>query len=531
MTVHTLGRTARVLVVLSLALGLLGGTAVAQTPPPAPTLAWAPCEGDGFECATLTVPLDHTDPAGDTIDIAVIRRLADDPGRRIGSLVLNPGGPGGSGYDFALNAERVVSRRLLRRFDVVGFDPRGVARSTPVDCASDADFLPEGQPWPTQQARLARFVAGGLGYAADCRAAAGAYLPYITTEATARDMDLLRAGLGDEQLSYLGFSYGTALGAAYAELFPERVRALVLDGALDPTSWWDQPLDQTRGQALAFEASLEGFLAWCGANVERCPFGAGDPAAAYDALLAEAIATGLPGPSPEVPVVAATDLLGAVFTSFYVPSGISYPLLAAALSAAEQGDTSLLLEIGGSFPRDEDGTWPQFLDIFNAVLAGDGNDNWPLDPRAYAALDAELAASAPRLGRHNTWSSSIAPAYLPRSTNTIVGAEVDGEGAAPILVIGSTGDPATPYDGALALTEQLDSAVLLTREGDGHVAYPFSACIRIRTDIYLLTGAPPSAGVTCSTSPLYTLAGADLAATAQERLGQLQDLLPLPLRR
>lgn len=520
------GLILRALLGAALVLGMVAGPAVAQDPGPAGgTLAWEPCE-DGFECATLEVPLDHRRPRRGTIDIAVVRRPADDPAARIGSLLVNPGGPGGSGFDFALGAEGQFSPEVLARHDVVGFDPRGVARSTPITCASDAEIFPSGQPWPTETVTARDFSDASRDYARDCRAAGARLLPHLTTENTARDMDLLREALGEEQISYFGFSYGTILGAVYADLFPGRLRVGVLDGAVDPQLWFDDSLAWLEDQGLAFERNLDAFLAWCADAGDGCPFGDGDPAAAYDAYLVQLQDAPVPAAAGPDDLLDAAEFQLAVLVTFYFPAGQGYPLLAEALTLGEAGDAELLAVLSEAlFPRADDGTWPQFLDAYNAVLKGDGS--WPFRLRPYERQDAALAVTAPRLGRNLLWNGTIVPAYLPRSTSRIDGDDIDAAGAPTLLVIGSTGDPATPYDEAVALTGQLDDAVLLTRAGDGHVAYPYSACVRDLTDAYLLDGVVPDEGVVCATDPEFQAPATAAAAGGRTALPEMDDLREL----
>ena len=283
-------------------------TTPSTTPPPTSTpqptvpaagaIAWAPCPGHtGWDCGTLGVPLDHAHP-GATITLALSRHPAADPAHRVGSLLLNPGGPGASGISFAYEAvSGLLDPVLVRDFDVIGFDPRGVGASTPVQCVDGPtlDRLNHLDPAPSTPAAVAALEAGAKELAAACEAHSGALLPHLSTVDAARDMDDIRAALGDPRLTYMGFSYGTLLGATYAHLFPTRVRALTLDGAIDPAI---DAATMSVDQALAFETDLGDFLAWCAGSQSSCPFqahGAPSLRAAFDGLVAAIRAHPLPG--------------------------------------------------------------------------------------------------------------------------------------------------------------------------------------------------------------------------------------------
>lgn len=499
----------RVAVVSTLTVLVLGaGTPVAGAqdragePPPAPVapLAWAACgltgEAAGVECATADLPMDYDEPDGERVQIAVARVPAADPAKRIGSLFFNFGGPGGPAVDYLQAAGAGVFASLNQRFDIVGFDPRGVGQSTPaIDCGLDPET--EGffsQPTPTPfDVDPAALVASAQEYVDACLANNGEILGHLSTANVARDMDALRAAVGDEQLTYLGFSYGTFLGATYAALFPERYRALVLDGALDPVEYLTDPVSLSTAQAAGFERALDRFAEACAVDQPACSgFGGPDPLLAYDRLLASAEAMPIPAPGyPEDPrPVTADEIREVTLTLLYAKQ--AWGLLAAALAAAEAGDGSLLRALADQIVYAD----PTSTDRFFAISAGE--QQWPTDVDAYLERGAAEWAAFPHF-----WGS-FAYAEIPwglwpvQDEDAFYGPYTLPETSPTPLVIGTTYDPATPYSGSVAMVEALGNARLLTMEGDGHTAYGGnSACIDSVTDAYLVDGALPAAGTVC----------------------------------
>ncbi|MGI8698747.1 MAG: alpha/beta hydrolase [Mycobacteriales bacterium] len=454
-------------------------------------LGWKGC-GDGFSCATLHVPLDYTRPTGRSIDVAVVRLPAAGPGTRIGSLVINPGGPGGSGVDYARFARYLFPAKVRARFDVVGFDPRGVSRSTPVRCLSDRelDALIGAPAVPRTPAETAQLVATSRHFAAACQAKNGELLAHVGTLDTARDMDVLRAALGDAKLTYLGKSYGTYLGAKYAELFPGRVRALALDGALDPALTGDR---LNAGQAGGFEANLRDFLTTC-VRDGGCPLGStqAGASAGLDSLLATIERSPLPatgsrrlGPGPALFGLAA---------GLYSPEN-GWPRLESALAAAKKGDGAKLLALAdGLADRGPDGHYSNELEANSAVNCIDRP--WPVSLPAIAAQAGTAARAWPHFGAGLVYSSlpcaywPVPPVEQPHP--------VRAQGAPPILVVGTRGDPATPYVWSQSLARQLESGVLVTFEGDGHTAYgKGSTCVDDAVNRYLIEARAPSADTVC----------------------------------
>ncbi|HEV2992970.1 MAG TPA: alpha/beta hydrolase, partial [Acidimicrobiia bacterium] len=375
---------------------------------------------------------------------------------------------------------------LVREFDVVGFDPRGVGESTPVTCTDGAtlDRINHIDPVLDTQAKLDAAIAGAKELAADCEATSGRLLPYLSTRDEARDLDAIRAALGDATLTYFGISYGTVLGAEYANLFPTHVRALALDGAVDPAVG---PLGVDTAQAVGFEHDLNDFLADCAAQGAVCPFqtgGAPTLRAAFDALVAGIRAHPLPAGGGR--------LLGPAEAVF----GIAWPLylrdtwpdLADALAAAQRGDGGpLLSQFDGYVGRSRDGTYA------NREVAGAAIgclDQVAPTVAGMQAAEPALAAAAPYFGPAIAHQDLVC-AYWPVKAAAAV-APLHAPGTPPILVVGSTGDPATPYAWARGLAAELGSGVLLTRHGDGHGAYEASACARAAIDRYLTTLAVPT---------------------------------------
>lgn len=460
-------------------------------PDPAPVpLDWTPC-GDGFECAAMPVVLDPADAAAGTLDLAVTRRAAGRPAERLGSLVVNPGGPGVSAVDYLQRAWRTVPEPVRARFDLVAFDPRGVGGSGQVRCATteQLDAVLALDPDPDDARELQALVDASAGLARGCTARAGGLLPHVSTADAARDLEQLRASLGDPGLTYLGYSYGTSLGAAYLRRWPERVRAMVLDGALDPSLTWEQLLD---GQGRGFEQALQSFLADCEAT--RCAFRRavdGDLGAAFDRLAARVETAPLPGDGART--VGPGELATGVGAGLYSRSS-GWPAVAQALAEAERGSGATLLALADSYlQRDDDG----YAGSLEANLAVNCLDRpWPREPEPYTALADRLRATAPRLGPGVALSGlSCARWPVPPAT---VPSPVRAEGAPPVVVVGTTRDPATPYAWSQALAAQLVSGVLLTRDGDGHTVYRAGgpACLREPVDAYLLTGQAP-APLTC----------------------------------
>ncbi len=456
--------------------------------PTQPPARWTDC-GGGFQCATLDVPRDYDDPSHGEFDISVIRLPATEADERIGSLLVNPGGPGASGVDFVRDSESQFSRDLRERFDIVGFDPRGVNFSSRIRCLDTLDGHFEVDPTPEDAAELAALVAESESYADACADRNAAALPHLATDNVARDLDQIRQAVGDDGLTYLGFSYGTLLGATYAELFPDRIRAMALDGAIDPSLG----LAEFRsGQGRAFEAALGRLFDRC-AGDRDCPFyEGGRPEQAFDALMAQIDEEPIPAVQNGRRRNVGPGLAhAAVLSALYSPQ--SWQFLELGLAYAKQGDGSILIQMSDPFlGREPDGTYSNLVDAYTANVCLD----YPVpgDVDGFTAIADGLAADAPHFASYiayNDLSCLFWPAPAERTP-----APVRAAGAPPIVVVGSTGDTATPYAWSQALAGQLESGVLVTREGEGHTGYA-SLCVREALDAYLVDLEVPDDGYTC----------------------------------
>ena len=495
-------RRLALIVVAALALGLAAcdddasssSTTVAEgastTVAESAALDWQSCPdaGRGIECATLTVPVDYDDPEGSTIDLALMRLPAANQSDRIGALLVNPGGPGVPGTDLVVSAKAIWPKRIRDRFDIVGWDPRGTGGSAPIDCVADLDrYFAEPDPSPDTSAENQLLVDRAQEFDDACEKADGPMLSHISTVETANDLDRVRTALGEETITYMGFSYGSELGATYATLFPTHIRAMVLDGAIDPDL---DGIETARAQAIGAERALDSFLADCSAH-RTCAFNnRGNAESAFDDLMAKLDAEPLPPPERGRPEVGQGVAINAVIQSLYTTQ--LWPTLADALDRAQHGDGDGLLALSDSYlERDDDGTWSDTLEAFIAISCLD--DPVPRDISAYASLADEFEKLAPRLGR--SFASGYQCALWPVPPQP--GPTATGAGAPPILVVGTTGDPFTPLEQTKALADALESGVLLVREGEGHTAYGEDECVDDTIDAYLIDLTVPADGTRC----------------------------------
>lgn len=463
----------------------------------AQSLDWSACTGadaGSYDCTTVTAPLDWSEPGSGTIDLAVIRRAAGDGDAR-GSLLTNPGGPGASGYDLiADSASYAVGSALLDSYDVIGFDPRGVGRSTAVRCLDGDQMdaylfdIPSGRRGT--DAWRDELTARNKDFVAACEANSDGILPYITTDNAARDMDLLRAVLGDRTLNYLGYSYGTFLGATYAKLFPERVGRLVLDGAIDPSV---SGLDVSTTQAVGFESALRAYMTACLAG-RNCPFTGTTDQAMSDLATLLASVDAHPLTASDGRELGADALMTAIIAALY--SQDSWTYLSRALSDALAGDADTAFALADFYyARDGAGAYrDNSTEAFRAYNCMD----YPLDssPGDQDAARALIAQKAPTIAPY--WDGVDVCESWPYPP-TGVRERITAEGAAPIVVVGTTNDPATPYAWSVALAEQLSSGVLVTREGEGHTGYnKGNACVDDAVEAYFLSGTVPQNGLTCA---------------------------------
>ncbi|MFD5259141.1 alpha/beta hydrolase [Streptomyces bobili] len=463
--------------------------------PPVPSLAWADCQG-GFECANADVPLDYREPHGKTITLAVVRKKAADPTKRKGTLFMQPGGPGNSGVDFVRNNHADLPAALRDSFDVFGYDVRGVGRSSPLTCFDDARYTravteAKGVPGPGAFEPALREAAE---FDQACADNAGELLPYVGTEYVARDIDLLREALGEQQLTYYGRSFGSYIGTVYAAMFPKRVRALTLDGAYDPVHYANRPYAYDRPQYLALDGAMSRFLDWCAADQATCGFGEGNPRAAFEKLKADLDAA----PVPTANGGRANGYTLVYRLMFNINEGkVIWPALGAALHKAQLRDnTSFLLRPPS----------PASFDFLGPNVAVECVDrDYPRDLRRLKRNVTANAKAAPLLGPAMAYGP---PTYDHQHATACVqwpGERVsryDGsyraKGSAPILVLGTTGDPDTPYRDAVALSRQLHNASLLTFQAEGHTAFGRSACATDAVVGYLMDLVVPASGTTCA---------------------------------
>ncbi|MFD7662872.1 alpha/beta hydrolase [Streptomyces sp. NPDC059788] len=450
-------------------------------------LTWRDCGIVGFECTTLKAPLDYAKPdAANDLKLAVSRKKATGPGSRLGSLMVNPGGPGGSAIDY-LQQYAPEPEAVRARYDMVAMDPRGVARSEPVTCLSNAqmDDYTRVDQTPDSDAEADRLTSAMRSFAQGCRTRSGARLGHVSTAESARDMDVLRAVLGDDKLTYVGASYGTFLGATYAGLFPSRVGRLVLDGAMDPSL----PARTTnRDQTAGFNTAFTAFAADC-AKKRGCPLGNGGPEEAgrrLGALFKKLDAHPAPTGSPRT----LTESLATSGVTAAMYDEGAWPVLREYLAEVQKGDGRGLLALSDSYyERDPDGTYANQMFANPAVNCLDLPGSFSGPDEVRAALPAFRKAS-PVFGESFAWAA-LNCAYWPTKP-TGAPHRITAEGAAPILVVGTTRDPATPYPWARSLASQLSSATLLTYEGDGHTAYGRgSDCVDTTINTYLLESTPP----------------------------------------
>ena len=476
-------------------------------------LNWQDC-GGGYQCANLQVPRDYRHPHGATFNLGIIRLPAQ--GERLGSLFVNFGGPGGDAVDTIHAIGGDLFGAVNDHFDIVAVDPRGVTETQPsVDCHANQETQgiysePFTTPFNLDRDAL---IAKDQQYIQQCIQQNGEVLRYLSTANTARDMDRVRAAMGDQRLNYFGFSYGTFLGSTYASLFPHHYRAMVLDGPVDVDGWINRPMENLREQSNGFERALGRFFQACAAHQDVCQFGGDDPADAYEQLVQSAYQNPLPATGSDPRPVGGDDLIAGAVLAMYAKQ--LWPLLVEALQEAHNGDgTTFRLLADFFFGRNDDGTYSPGGDRYFLITAADqvyervhghnnhgadlyfnaGNHSWGLFPHAwwnegYTELNYGL--------------------YDPHSVGVYRG-PFHASGSAPtVLEVATTYDPATPYRGALRTAAQLGNVRLLTMRGDGHTAYGGnSQCIDDDVNAYIETLALPAVGTVCDQQVPFGSAGA-----------------------
>ncbi len=454
-------------------------------------IEWKTCESaaapSNVTCGFIEVPFDYEDPDQGSFVLFVKRRAASDTKLRIGSLLVNPGGPGFGGSSLAEDAQFYFSSTLLQYFDIIAWDPRGTGDSTPaVDCVDQYDeYFGLDSPPDTPEEKQA-LIDAGAAFDKKCEEESGSILPYISTRASATDMNSIREALGEDRISYFGFSYGSELGATWATLFPNTVRAAVLDGAVDPHS---TALEEGISQATGFEQQLSAFLADC-AKTPACEFyNDGAPADALDNLLQSIDESPLVVRADRTPVTQGV-MFTAIAQAMYSDS--FWPQLENALALAQNGDGSGLLSLYDNYyQRKPDGTYGNELEAFVAISCLDDPGESSVED-----IDANVASfteAAPRLG------ANFAYGYV--CTNWPVKqfpkVRVTGAGAGPIVVIGTTGDPATPLEATRKMAKALEQGVLIIVDAQQHTGYGANGCVVDAVDAYLINRTVPADETLC----------------------------------
>ncbi|MFN8017346.1 MAG: alpha/beta hydrolase [Acidimicrobiales bacterium] len=450
-----------------------------------PVIEWQDC-GGGFQCGDLEVPVDYAKPDGQKLQLAVTRHPASDPSKRIGVLMMNPGGPGASAIDLAHSYSR--AGEIGERFDIVGFDPRGVGESSPLDCHSHLQDIYDADPTIDSAQDRTEYLDTSKAFVDECAKEYGDVLPFLGTTEVARDMDEVRKALGEEQVNYLGYSYGTSIGQEYARLFPTHVRAMILDGVVDTKP---SGLDAAADQAKGFETALASYEQHC--EDDGCGFGGQSAKEVIDDVVAQAEASPIPAPDRDRPAGPGVVNL-AMGQALY--SEQLWGQLSRALRDAQDGDGAGLVDLADMYlGREDDGTYDGGFEIYFAVSCLD--DEWPKDPDAILAAGKAAAKQSPLFGeaivndyvRCALWPAKPKPLHpVPKAT----------KGLPPIVVVSTTKDPATPYENGVNVAKQIPGAVLVTNEGEGHtVVGQGKPCIDDLANEYFLDLKVPKDGTTC----------------------------------
>jgi pimeloyl-ACP methyl ester carboxylesterase len=454
-------------------------------------IRWSEC--GKFQCADVHAPLDWSDPSAGHIELALIRHYAT--GKRLGSLLANPGGPGASGVDFVRKSlDFAVDKNLIEHYDIVGFDPRGVASSTAVKCygPSQMDDYIFGITPGTRGSNewISANTTEATSFGAACKQNTGALLGQVGTTSAARDLDLMRAVLGDAKLNYLGYSYGTLLGATYAGLYPKRVGRMVLDGALDPASTL---ADVNLGQSKGFENEFRSYVTDC-LTRKGCPFsGSVDGAMATVSNLLKTLDAS-PIRNSDGRELGADTMVTAIITPLYSPTEWIY--LDKLFDDVMAGSARIAFILADTYyDRNADGSYQDnSTEAFSAINCLD----YPVDaaPAAMRAQAAELTKAAPVFGPYMAYGDIGCSVWPYKPTRTP--APIHASGSAPILIVGTTGDPATPYQWAVNLSRELDNGHLVTYRGHGHTAYNKSnSCVNNTVDDFFVNGTVPKTDPQC----------------------------------
>ena len=555
---HRLRRSVLAALVAVLAATLFSVPSAVATPPSAsgtgsaavPTLDWADCVGEGleaFDCATAVVPLDYDRPRGRQITLALTRLPAAGPGRKLGSVFINPGGPGGSGVEFVQGAGPFLFTDEVRaRFDLVGFDPRGINLSSPLRCYETldealADWLTPFQ-FPVTREEERVWIRSDRAVARACAERGGPILDHMSTANVARDMDLLRRAVGDTKLTYAGYSYGSYLGATYANLFPGKVRALVVDGVLDPVAWSTGRGDQARTlpfstrlkSAKGAYQTLQEFLRLCDAGGPNCAFSEGNPSRRFDRLARRLLREPVEFPDGEggTFLVTYAELIGTTLGVLYDPP--AWPDWAVVLQqlweltspeAAAASLQAVRARLGAAFQQED---YPNFIEGFPGVACSETHN--PSNVGAWSRAARAQDRQYPYFGRPWTWFSSICEPW-PGWDDDHYDGPWNRTTANPVLVVGTRFDPATPYHGAVTVDRLLPRSRLLTLAGWGHTSLFSSACVDAHVSSYFLTSRVPPSGTVCQPD-VVPFAEPAAAQTVQQASGASKAaLIPPRLRR
>jgi pimeloyl-ACP methyl ester carboxylesterase len=453
-------------------------------------IVWTACDGSTnteVECGNIEVPFDYADPDQGSFVLYVKKHNAASPADRIGSMMVNPGGPGFGGSSLADDAEYYFSQDLIDRFDIIAWDPRGTGESTPaVNCVDTFDeYFGLDSPPETPDEKQA-LIDASQAFNDKCAENSGTILPFISTKASAQDINSLRLALGEEKVSFFGFSYGSELGTTWATMFPETVRAIVVDGAVDPNA---SSIQEGMAQAKGFEGQLATFLKQCSERT-TCEFhNDGDAEAAFDQLVLDIDAKPLEV-SKDRTLVTQGVLFTAVAQAMY--SDYYWPQLSEALSAAQSGDGKGILQLYDDYyQRKDDGTYGNELEAFLAISCLD-------DPGATSTEEVDshiedFIAAAPRLGGNfaHGYSCALWPVKQAAKVN------ITGKGAGPIVVVGTTGDAATPLSSTRKMAQGLEQGILIVVDANQHTGYGANSCVVKAVDDYLIKLTVPANETTC----------------------------------
>ena len=453
-------------------------------------IVWTACDGSTnpeVECGNIEVPFDYADPEQGSFVLYVKKHNAASPADRIGSMMVNPGGPGFGGSSLADDAQYYFSQDLIDHFDIIAWDPRGTGESTPaVNCVDTFDeYFGLDSPPETPEEKQA-LIDASQAFNDKCAENSGTILPYISTQASAQDINSLRLALGEEKVSFFGFSYGSELGTTWATMFPETVRAIVVDGAVDPNA---SSTEEGMNQAKGFEGQLATFLKQCSEKTTCAFHNGGKAEAAFDQLVLDIDATPLEVSKDRTPVtqgVLFTAVAQAMYSDYY------WPQLSEALSEAQNGDGKGILQLYDDYyQRKDDGTYGNELEAFLAISCLD-------DPGASSVEDVDshiedFIAAAPRLGGNFAYGYSCALWPVKQAAKVTI----TGKGAGPIVVVGTTGDPATPLDSTRKMALGLEKGILIVVDANQHTGYGANNCVVKAVDDYLIKLVVPANETTC----------------------------------